>query len=103
MILARPHMKEAHGCSKPRTPEYSSWRSMIDRCENPTNRSYHRYGGAGIKVCRRWRQSFITFWNDMGNRPDGHDLSRKDHKKDYSPRNCEWLPQEKNRSTRGAH
>lgn len=95
--------REYHGCSKPRSPEYSSWRSMIDRCTNPVNRSYKLYGAKGIKVCKAWSESFMQFWWDMGNRPEGYDLSRLDHDKDYEPGNCEWQPKEKNRSTRGAH
>src|SRR4051812_21995632 len=37
---------------------YRTWTHMKDRCSNPRDKSYHRYGGRGIKVCKRWRDSF---------------------------------------------
>lgn len=43
---------------------YDRWWSMKDRCYNPKNCSYPRYGGRGIKVCDRW-QIYENFENDM--------------------------------------
>ena len=37
-------------CSK----EYILWHSMITRCYNIKDKSYKTYGGAGVKVCKRW-------------------------------------------------
>jgi hypothetical protein len=63
---------------------------MIDRCHRPEAELYKYYGGRGIKVCRRWRNSFIDFFCDMGKRPEGLTLERLDNDGNYEPKNCKW-------------
>lgn len=87
-----------HGMSK--TAIHQAWRVMRDRCNNPNSKSYHNYGGRGIKVCERW-ESFSNFLSDMGVRPEGCDIDRIDNDKGYSPENCRWVTRSQNlRNTR---
>ena len=75
---------------------------MIDRCNNPEYSDYARYGGSGIRVCRRWL-SFDKFMEDMAPRPLGHTIDRIDPDGGYEPSNCRWAtPQQQNENLRTA-
>ena len=76
-----------HGLS--RTPTYTTWCDMIQRCTNPRRAKYPQDGGRGIKVCERLI-SFANFLSDMGERPVGTTIDRVNADGDYEPGNCRW-------------
>ena len=69
---------------------YNTWKNMWQRCTNPNNPKYPRWGGRGITVCERWLK-FENFFADMGERPEGMTLDRyPDGAGNYEPGNCRW-------------
>ena len=86
--------KKNHGhasvLSKP-SSTYNSWTCMKQRCHNKNYPEYHYYGGRGIFVCERWRNSFINFLIDMGESPGkSYSIDRIDNNKGYYKLNCRW-------------
>ena len=70
------------------TAEYRAWAQMIDRCKNDTLPEWNRYGGRGITVCSKWRNSYESFLADLGRRPSpGHSVDRINNDGNYEPRN----------------
>ena len=77
---------------------YIKWYNAKDRCENPKNPMYYRYGKRGIKVCDRWQvyenfendllESFLEHVKEFGL----HDtqIERKDYNGNYEPNNVTW-------------
>jgi hypothetical protein len=91
--------KTTHGMS--RSPTHVVWTHIISRCTNPKNRAWKNYGGRGIAVCDRWRNSFEAFIADMGEKPSGMTIERVDNDRGYEPENCVWLkPSLQNRNRR---
>lgn len=76
----------SHGMS--RTPEYRAWAQMIQRCENPNNPKFPRYGKRGISVSAEWHD-FSNFYAAMGD-SNGLTLDRIDNDGNYEDGNCRW-------------
>lgn len=85
-----------------KTVEYKTWCWMIARCYNENNSMYAYYGGRGIKVCDRWKNSYLNFYQDMGPRPSNdHSIDRFPNMDgDYEPGNCRWATKEEQMSNR---
>jgi hypothetical protein len=62
---------------------------MKQRCSNPNDPSYVRYGAKGVTFQDNW-SFFENFLSDMGEAPDGCTLDRIDGTKGYSKDNCRW-------------
>jgi|GEM_PF-1342758 len=93
--------RTTHGLSK--TPEYRVWASMWQRCSNPNNLRYNRYGERGIGICERW-EKFENFLADMGPRPSkGHSIDRKDNEGNYEPSNCRWATRSEQQKNKGGY
>ncbi len=81
--------------------EWRIWKGMISRCTSPKNPAWVNYGGRGIRVCRRWIESYDSFLADMGRRPSpGHELDRRDNNRGYTPSNCRWVSRKINSRNR---
>jgi hypothetical protein len=76
---------------KSRSKTYGVWRSMLRRCYELDHQAFSDYGGRGITVCPRWRESFENFLTDMGEAPAGLTLDRyPNNDGNYEPCNCRW-------------
>ena len=81
--------KTTHGQTDTRL--YRIYRHMINRCTNPNDVRYDKYGGRGISVCDEWStfEGFYKWAVGAGYRDD-LSIDRIDNDKGYCPDNCRW-------------
>lgn len=74
-------------------PFYHIWGAMIQRCTNENVPGYKHYGGRGITFYEPWRD-YRTFetWilENLGPKPEGMSLDRRDNDGNYEPGNLRW-------------
>ena len=79
------------------------FRYMKQRCYNPKNHSYKRYGGRGITICDEWLNDTNAFikWALENGYADNLTIDRINNDKGYCPENCQWISRKEN--TRKRH
>lgn len=99
--IRKQNYKHGHTVNNVLSSEYRCWIEFRRRCVNKDRHDYKNYGGRGITVCDRWRNSFPNFLADMGRKPSPElSIDRIDNEGNYEPGNCRWATAKQQRANR---
>lgn len=81
---------------------YKKYYHIKGRCYNPNDKSYHRYGGRGIRMCDEWLDDYSAFesWALEHGFQEGLAIDRIDNDGNYSPDNCRFVTAKENNQNR---
>lgn len=84
------------------TTLHRKYHHIKGRCYNKNDKSYHRYGGRGIKMCQEWLDDYQKFenWCLSHGFEEGLAIDRIDNDGDYSPDNCRFVTLKENNQNR---
>ncbi len=91
-------IKHGDALSSKKSRLYTIWSHMKERCSNPNDKKYRRYGGRGIKVCDDWRDNYSAFksWAISNGYRDDLTIDRIDNDGNYEPSNCQFITRSEN-------
>lgn len=72
-------------------PWYFRWIMIKQRCLNPRNKDYPRYGGRGIKLLLTYRQLGILWNRHKASTMKQQTIDRIDNDGNYCFRNCRFV------------
>lgn len=84
---------------------YVLWNNITQRCHNPKNPHYKKYGLKGIYVCDEWKNSYQKFkeWALKNGYSDYLSIDRKNSFGGYNPENCRFITLAENSSIGGVN